>query len=115
MRQPETCILIRWTVLMPTRCNAAVFRTLTPVERAPDRGGYPLLNWRPVEPLSLRPSPRKSRRVSARGSSPPRIPQRRPTLEESPARWGRGIECLLVYEDVDPGGLQFAQKGDEVL
>jgi hypothetical protein len=28
--QPETCVLIRWTVLMPTWCNAAVFRTLTP-------------------------------------------------------------------------------------
>jgi hypothetical protein len=28
--QSETCVLIRWTVLMPTWCNAAVFRTLTP-------------------------------------------------------------------------------------
>jgi hypothetical protein len=28
--QPTACVLIRWTVLIPTWCNVAVFRTLTP-------------------------------------------------------------------------------------
>jgi hypothetical protein len=36
-----------------------------------DRGGHPLLNWRPAETLSLRPEPGQDPHVFFRGSSPP--------------------------------------------
>jgi len=114
--QGETCVLIRWTVLMPTWCNAAVFRTLTPrVERAPDRGCYSFLNWRPAEPLSLGPSPCKPGACPLANHRGLEFRKDSQHLEQRPARWRRCVERLLVQEQIDIGGLQLAQKCNEVL
>ena len=108
--------MIRWTVLMPTWCNAAVFRTLTPAS-----------NERRTAAVTPRVTGgRPSRFPCARArASPARVRSRIIAASNSaktPNNWKRarpdGVEVSsrpLMQKQIDSSGLELAQKGDEIL